>query len=47
MALVLTILVVLAFAFRLAATFPVQYADRLAWGFAFAAALVWAFQRHG
>lgn len=47
MALIFTVLVVLGFIFKFLATFPVNYAERLAWGFWLAAALTWAVGRLG
>lgn len=47
MTLLFTILVVLGFVFMLLSTFPVNYADRIAWGCWLAASIIWAVGRVG
>lgn len=47
MTLLFTALVVLGFLFRFLATYPVNYADRIAWGCWLAAAIIWAVLRVG
>jgi hypothetical protein len=42
MTLLFTILVVLGFLFHFLATWPVNYASRIAWGLWFVAAVLWA-----
>lgn len=47
MTLPFTILVVLGFIFKFLATFPVNYAERIAWGCWLAASVIWAVGRVG
>jgi hypothetical protein len=42
MHLLFVLLVLLGFIFKLLATFPVNYAERIAWGCWLAAAVIWA-----
>lgn len=42
MQLIFVLLVVIGFGFHFLATFPVNYASRIAWGRWFAATLIWA-----
>lgn len=47
MTLLFTILVLLGFVFKFLATWPVNYAERIAWGCFLAAAILWAIGRVG
>lgn len=42
LSLLFVVLVVLGFAFKFLATYPVNYAERIAWGCWLAASLIWA-----
>lgn len=46
-AILFVIFVVAGFIFKFLATWPVTYAERIAWGCWLAASLIWAFQQVG